>query len=117
MHRYDFPPKHGPTKPGSCFHVQAQMRIPLNSYTRGNVKAELCRSGKTRMRLSGSVQIRRCGFPQRHEHGHSCHRMNTIDCSPIGCNRLSSWFSRGNHRWLRNTHWQQRYGRLGKRAA
>ena len=22
--------------------------------------------------------------------------MNTIDCSPIGCNELSSWFSRGN---------------------
>src|SRR5450830_364942 len=45
------------------------------------------------------------------------HQLNTIDCSPIGRNRLSSWFYRENHWWRLKTHWQRQYGRSEKRAA
>ncbi|NIE82630.1 hypothetical protein F3J11_02485 [Burkholderia sp. Cy-647] len=102
--RTRFAPKHGTAKPGSCFRVEARMRKPSNPYKHGNTKAESCMSGKAQMRLPDSVGIRRCGFPQKHEYGNQHRQMNTIDCSPIGRNRMSSWFLKGNHRWRQSTH-------------
>ncbi|TAM12897.1 MAG: hypothetical protein EPN72_12060 [Nevskiaceae bacterium] len=117
MHGRAFAPTRGTAEPTPCFRAQAPNRKRSNPLPSGNTKAGLRGSGKTQSRLSGLVGIRGGGLPHEHKYGKLHRQMNTIDCSPIERNRLSSWFSKGNLWWRRNTHWPRRYGPLGKRAA
>lgn len=63
MHKHAFPAKHGTAKPDMRFRAHARMRKLSNPYMHRNTNAELWMSGKARMRLPGSGEILRCGFP------------------------------------------------------
>ncbi|MCP2936953.1 hypothetical protein NK983_30120, partial [Salmonella enterica subsp. enterica serovar Typhimurium] len=63
MHEPAFPRKRGTTEPDVRIRAQTRKRKPSNPHMHGNGEAELRKSVKARIRLPGSVEIRRCGFP------------------------------------------------------
>src|SRR3546814_10472055 len=58
MHEAALPPRRGSVDADACFRADARKRKLPNPNMHGNVEAELCRTGKARIRLPDSVESR-----------------------------------------------------------